>query len=370
LLVKGHKPSSIRFLLTSVPYRKQLNFTFAGLEQGAKSVERLRTFDGRMRMSQLPAGTNPVAQEAATKARQEMRAGMEDDLNTARASAAIFDMVREANTLADRGELREGDKAPLLEALQQFDEIFLYGWDERLRQYLAFMAPSGDFRVIGRSTSDDSVQWSVPTPVLVPGEGDPPGAQFYKMSVFADRGVYFGLLSVYHADSLMIDVHLVFSRDSIAWRPLGGRAPILTYGLPDSFDSHCLYALTPLVVGDEIRVYYAAEDEAHPLARQDVSLQTHAVSRAHVPLDEQSWLRRRRGYGGLATCRRDGFVSLDAARRRRVVTKAFRCRETSWFSTPMGQGNCAWSCGQAVRPLQDSRRAIRTRSSRILHAMS
>jgi cysteinyl-tRNA synthetase len=33
-------------------------------------------------------------------------------------------MVREANTLADRGELREGDKATLLEALQQFDEIF------------------------------------------------------------------------------------------------------------------------------------------------------------------------------------------------------------------------------------------------------
>jgi len=124
LLVKGHKPSAIRFLLTSVPYRKQLNFTFAGLEQGAKSVERLRTFDARIRMAQLPAGTNPVAQEAAAKAKSEMRAGMEDDLNTAYASAAIFDMVREANILADRGELREGDRAPLLEALQQFDEIF------------------------------------------------------------------------------------------------------------------------------------------------------------------------------------------------------------------------------------------------------
>ena len=112
LLIKGHKPSAIRFLLTSVPYRKQLNFTFAGLEQGAKSVERLRTFDARIRMAQLPAGTNPVAQEAAAKAKSEMRAGMEDDLNTAYASAAIFDMVREANILADRGELREGDKAP------------------------------------------------------------------------------------------------------------------------------------------------------------------------------------------------------------------------------------------------------------------
>ena len=124
LLVKGHKPSSIRFLLTSVPYRKQLNFTMAGLEQAAHSVERLRTFQSRMRMSHLGAGTNPAAQEAATKAKQELRAGMEDDLNTARASAAIFDMVREANTLADRGELREGDKTPLLEALEQFDEVF------------------------------------------------------------------------------------------------------------------------------------------------------------------------------------------------------------------------------------------------------
>jgi cysteinyl-tRNA synthetase len=124
LLVQGHKASSIRFLLTSVPYRKQLNFTMAGLEQGAKSVERLRTFDSRLRMTQLPAGTNPVAQEAAAQAKREMRAGMDDDLNTARASAAIFDMVREGNILADRGELREGDKAPMLEALRQFDEIF------------------------------------------------------------------------------------------------------------------------------------------------------------------------------------------------------------------------------------------------------
>jgi len=124
LLVKGHKPSSIRFLLTSVPYRKQLNFTMAGLEQAAKSVERLRTFASRMRMMRLSAGTNPAAQAAAAKAKQEMRAGMEDDLNTAYASAAVFDMVREMNTLADHGELREGDKAPSLEVLERFDEIF------------------------------------------------------------------------------------------------------------------------------------------------------------------------------------------------------------------------------------------------------
>jgi cysteinyl-tRNA synthetase len=163
LLIKGHKASSIRFLLSSVPYRKQLNFTFDGLKQAAHSVERLRTFDARMRMSQLPAGTNPAAQEAATKAKQEMRAGLEDDLNTARAAAAIFDMVREANILADRGELREGDKAPLREALQQFDDIFAVMKDddaEKTKTALEWAKSNGiavEMDMAGSGISDDEI---------------------------------------------------------------------------------------------------------------------------------------------------------------------------------------------------------------------
>jgi cysteinyl-tRNA synthetase len=124
LLLKGIKPSSIRFLLTSVPYTKQLNFTFAGLEQGAKSVDRLRTFKSRIEKAQLPPGANAKIQELAAATRAEMTAGMQADLNTARAQAAIFDMVREANTAADQDGLRQDDKAPLLAALDQFDEIF------------------------------------------------------------------------------------------------------------------------------------------------------------------------------------------------------------------------------------------------------
>src|SRR5260370_12567219 len=41
LFAKGYKPSALRFALASVPYRKQLNFTFDGLQQAASSVERL-----------------------------------------------------------------------------------------------------------------------------------------------------------------------------------------------------------------------------------------------------------------------------------------------------------------------------------------
>ena len=36
LMLKGHKPSAIRYLLASVPYRKQLNFTFDALRGAEK----------------------------------------------------------------------------------------------------------------------------------------------------------------------------------------------------------------------------------------------------------------------------------------------------------------------------------------------
>src|SRR5215475_5814669 len=58
LMLKGHKPSSIRWLLSSVPYRNQLNFTFEGLKSAASSVEKLRNFRFRLTSAQLGDGSN------------------------------------------------------------------------------------------------------------------------------------------------------------------------------------------------------------------------------------------------------------------------------------------------------------------------
>src|ERR1700745_1842390 len=58
LVLKGHKPSSLRYLLTEVPYRKQLNFTFDGLKSAAQPVERLRNFKLRLETGQFPSGSD------------------------------------------------------------------------------------------------------------------------------------------------------------------------------------------------------------------------------------------------------------------------------------------------------------------------
>jgi len=77
-----------------------------------------------LQMGQFAPGKNQAIVELAEKTKTEMLAALQDDLNTAQALGAMFDTVREANTAADRGELRQDDKTPLLDALRQFDEIF------------------------------------------------------------------------------------------------------------------------------------------------------------------------------------------------------------------------------------------------------
>ncbi|HTK94854.1 MAG TPA: cysteine--tRNA ligase [Terriglobales bacterium] len=124
LILQGHKPSFIRFLLTSVPYRKQLNFTMDGLKQAASSVERLRNFKLRLETGKFEPGSNPKMKELADYTVKTMREALADDLNTAAALAGIFDLVRDANAAADRGDLRRDDVPHLLAALRSFDEVF------------------------------------------------------------------------------------------------------------------------------------------------------------------------------------------------------------------------------------------------------
>jgi cysteinyl-tRNA synthetase len=124
LVLRGHKPSSIRWLLTQVPYRNQLNFTFDGLKSAASSVEKLRNFRFRLTSTQFPAGATPAMAQLADETSARMKNALDDDLNTAEAQAAMFDMLRKTNTALDAAAVRQDDVKPLLGALEKFDEIF------------------------------------------------------------------------------------------------------------------------------------------------------------------------------------------------------------------------------------------------------
>ena len=123
LLLKGYRASAIRFLLMSVPYRHQLNFTFDGLTESTNAVDRLRTFAGRMR-GNFPAGLDADMSVVTSKALTDYDAALSNDLNTAEARAAIFDLVRAGNTAADSKLMRAENALEILTVLDRFDKVF------------------------------------------------------------------------------------------------------------------------------------------------------------------------------------------------------------------------------------------------------
>jgi cysteinyl-tRNA synthetase len=124
VLERGYAPEAIRYLLASVPYRKQLNFTFDGIMAAATSIDRVRNFKLRVETDKFPEGANEKMTARTEAAVRKFVEGMNDDLNTAEGLAAIFEYVRDANTAMNAGEFGAGNVAAALDLLARFDSVF------------------------------------------------------------------------------------------------------------------------------------------------------------------------------------------------------------------------------------------------------
>jgi cysteinyl-tRNA synthetase len=120
LLDRGYDPTAIRLELLRVPYRKQLNFTLEGLKGAQSSLDRIKDFLFRLNTASLTATANMG--DAIRAARDQFEAAMDDDLNTAQALAAMFELVRQANIALSEGKLGEDDRKGILEFFAVLDD--------------------------------------------------------------------------------------------------------------------------------------------------------------------------------------------------------------------------------------------------------
>ena len=212
LVLKGYRPSSIRYLLASVPYRNQLNFTFDGLRQAATSVERLRNFRLRLSSGQFPAGANAAMAKLAQEAIDGMKAALDDDLNTAQAQAAIFEMVRAANAAIDAGEMRKEDTPGLLHAIEKFDEIFAVLADDDVPKVKA---------VLDWARADGREKDITPEALALAGSGQPSDAEVQKKidaMAEARRARDFKRSDALRAELTEAGILVEITKDGIRWR--------------------------------------------------------------------------------------------------------------------------------------------------------
>lgn len=121
LIERGHRPSAIRRLLASGHYRAEMNFTFAGLEDATRSVERLLEFRRRLSSNRSDGAEDSSTRlsEIAGQAIASFEAALDDDLNVAEAWGALFVLVREGNAELDR----HGQQVPAAAAEAGLDAI-------------------------------------------------------------------------------------------------------------------------------------------------------------------------------------------------------------------------------------------------------
>ena len=132
IVAKGFSPAAIRYFLMSVPYNKQLNFTFDALAGAEKTVASLRDFRARLSEAKTDQGSNDELHQAAQRALSEFEGGMDDDLNTSVALAAVHNLSREVNTALARKKVKADNQRELLEAIDRIDTVLnIFGHSQR-----------------------------------------------------------------------------------------------------------------------------------------------------------------------------------------------------------------------------------------------
>ena len=122
VIAKGHRASALRYLLLSSHYRKQLNFTWAGMDQAEESLRRIVDFLARL-TDVRGEGSHDEVHGMVAAARTAFRAALESDLNTAAGLAAMFDLVTAGNIAIDARRMSASDAALVREAIEEFDRV-------------------------------------------------------------------------------------------------------------------------------------------------------------------------------------------------------------------------------------------------------
>ncbi len=123
LLDRGHDPLGIRYLLISVPYRQKLNFTFDALAGAETAVARIGNTLRRLAHAPAAPGPGGLPPEVPEHFIEDFDAALADDLNTARALAALHGLLTQVNQALDGDGVGADVRAALDDALAHADGV-------------------------------------------------------------------------------------------------------------------------------------------------------------------------------------------------------------------------------------------------------
>ena len=103
-IVERLPAEALRLFLAATHYRSPMDFSLESVEESFRALVRLYETLARASVSGVAAPTGTVGVFPTTARLEPFVAALDDDLNTARAVAVLFDLVRELNRVLDAGD--------------------------------------------------------------------------------------------------------------------------------------------------------------------------------------------------------------------------------------------------------------------------
>lgn len=124
---KGYSPMVVRFFMLQTHYRSTLDLTDEALQAAEKGFRRLMDAEKTLRELQPAAGAQPGALDAELRQLMDgVSQEMDDDFNTPKALARLFELVTRINALKGGQLPIEQISAQTLEKLKQVFHDFIY----------------------------------------------------------------------------------------------------------------------------------------------------------------------------------------------------------------------------------------------------
>ena len=121
--IATYKPRAVRLVLLSAHYREELNFTFEGLQQGQKTIDKFDDFVMKLKGIKGGSEDKSVA-KVIEETKNKITAALDNDLNTPIAWAAFYEFMKKINSLIDSGLLGQKGAEKALAFLKGIDSIF------------------------------------------------------------------------------------------------------------------------------------------------------------------------------------------------------------------------------------------------------
>jgi cysteinyl-tRNA synthetase len=124
LIEEGHDPLVLRYMLMSVHYRKQLNFSDESLLQAKGALGRLKDFLYRLHSDSFSEGRSNEVEGILSRAQKTFEDSLDDDLNISGALGALFEMIYQLNKLADKAQIGAEDVRAIETLIRKMDHVF------------------------------------------------------------------------------------------------------------------------------------------------------------------------------------------------------------------------------------------------------